>query len=140
MLHEADYAELNARQAAQLEQDLLKYDFSGADNYQREAIKTLQAGAPLIYMAGQLMSEANEIFAPVNKRDHHGKPLDIAALKKEVGDVLWYSAAIANFFGWSLSEVMEENIIKLRARHGQQYNQSYYVPDNGKESEQQDAV
>lgn len=39
-----------------------------------------------------------------------------AAIKKELGDKLWYIAAIAKDLGWSLSEIAQANVFKTRDR------------------------
>lgn len=39
-----------------------------------------------------------------------------AAVKKELGDKLWYIAAIADFMGWKMSEIAQANVFKTRDR------------------------
>lgn len=39
------------------------------------------------------------------------------ALKEELGDCLWYCAELAAGMNWTLEEVAELNIIKLKARY-----------------------
>ena len=39
-----------------------------------------------------------------------------AAIKKELGDVMWMVAGIADEFGWSLEDVCRENLSKLADR------------------------
>ena len=41
---------------------------------------------------------------------------DADEVKKELGDVLWYLANLANDLGYSLSEIAENNIEKLESR------------------------
>lgn len=60
--------------------------------------------------------EAGEVADIVKKVVGHGHPLDRAALVKELGDVLWYVAAIAHVLGSDLDEVAAANIAKLRKR------------------------
>ena len=38
------------------------------------------------------------------------------ALRKEIGDVCWFVAEICTMYGWSLGDVMQENIDKLTER------------------------
>ena len=42
---------------------------------------------------------------------------DRESVTKELGDVLWYVAAIARYLGVDLSEVAEGNINKLESRY-----------------------
>jgi NTP pyrophosphatase (non-canonical NTP hydrolase) len=43
--------------------------------------------------------------------------LDYAHIRKELGDILWFVAAIAEDHGMSLASVAEGNITKLSSRH-----------------------
>lgn len=65
-----------------------------------------------------LAGESGEVIELVKKHLYHGKPLDEARVKEEVGGVLWYVAALLNQLGLSLGEVMGYNIAQLEARHG----------------------
>jgi len=80
----------------------------------------------IAYAALGLAGEAGEVAEKVKKlirdADQHrnvdGTLTDEFkdALRKELGDVLWYLAAVATEAGLSLSEVAEANIAKLRSR------------------------
>ena len=37
-------------------------------------------------------------------------------VRENIGDTLWYLAMLCNLEGWKLSDIMEENIAKLKAR------------------------
>jgi NTP pyrophosphatase (non-canonical NTP hydrolase) len=39
-------------------------------------------------------------------------------LKLELGDVLWHLTELAREYNWTLEDLMESNIDKLRGRHG----------------------
>src|SRR5688572_18510360 len=91
-----DYQSLSAR-------------FAGYDDSRRWALK--------------LCAEAGEVAQWVERDEWHwdvlGRPPgDPEELKLELGDVLWYLAALARNRGMSLSEVAEANIAKLERRHG----------------------
>ncbi len=38
-------------------------------------------------------------------------------IKENLGDTLWYTAMICNFFDWNLEDVLNENIEKLKKRY-----------------------
>lgn len=61
--------------------------------------------------------EAGEVADYMKKVLHHGHALDIEKLTKELGDVCWYVAVLANEAGIKFSTVLEENEKKLRARY-----------------------
>ena len=71
---------------------------------------------PVIGLAG----ETGEIAEKVKKilRDKGGRfnAEDIEGLKKEIGDVLWYLAALATELGLSFEEVAYENLQKIEER------------------------
>lgn len=93
------------------------------DEYQQEAIRTArayldpQAGA-LVAALG-LNTEAGEAGELVKKWIGHSHTIETDKLKKELGDVLWYMATLANHYGINLSEVARANVEKLRARYPQ---------------------
>ena len=74
----------------------------------------------LMYLAGKLNGEAGEIAEYVFKafRDDKGVISEErkAALAKELGDVQWYIARIADTLGFKLSDIMAMNIDKLKDR------------------------
>ncbi|MBO6247713.1 MAG: nucleoside triphosphate pyrophosphohydrolase family protein [Bacteroidales bacterium] len=45
-----------------------------------------------------------------------GADEQLAAIKKELGDVMWMVAGLADEFGWSLEDVCRENLRKLADR------------------------
>jgi NTP pyrophosphatase (non-canonical NTP hydrolase) len=42
-------------------------------------------------------------------------------MKKELGDVLWYLSALCTKFGFTMEEVMQTNVDKLKARFPEGY-------------------
>ena len=93
------------------------------DNYQKSAKKTAiypNKGNNLVYPTIGLSGETGELANKVKKviRDHDGvitkeMKLDIS---KELGDVLWYVAALAWELGLPLSSIAKENLKKLSSR------------------------
>jgi NTP pyrophosphatase (non-canonical NTP hydrolase) len=74
----------------------------------------------VMYPALGLAAEAGEVANKVKKiyRDKNGalNPQDAKEIAHEVGDVLWYLAALARDLGYELSEIAEMNITKLEDR------------------------
>lgn len=75
----------------------------------------------VLYPALKLAGEAGEVAEKVGKRlrDHGGAfddPEWKESMKKELGDVLWYIAALADDLGYTLEEVAEANLTKLASR------------------------
>ena len=115
------------------------------DEYQQRAMATCtESSANFMYGLAGLNAEVGEINDKVAKairkeivviRDNNVGP-DINAydgalpndayrefhdgMKKELGDVMWFCAHIANQFGWTLEEVAQLNLDKLadRAKRG----------------------
>lgn len=90
--------------------------------YQDKAIATAiyGEGSKIIYPTLGLTGEAGEVADKVKKvlRDNSGefseeKRFEIA---KELGDVLWYCAALARDLGYSLDLIAQLNIDKLQSR------------------------
>jgi len=90
--------------------------------YQEAAVVTAVygAGMAISYPTLGLCGEAGEVANKVKKvfRDDGGIVTEEkrSALKGELGDCLWYLAALARDLGLSLEEAAAENIAKLRSR------------------------
>jgi len=101
------------------------------DTYQKKAYST--AAYPrhfaFEYLALQLAAEAGEVSGKIGKliRKGYNVPDHLKgqgainieareALKHELGDVLWYVAAMAKELNISLSEIAESNLEKLASR------------------------
>ena len=102
-----------------------------ADEYQSQAARTLIAGPDAEYSPADIMlvwnalgltGEAGEVADLIKKAVFHRHPFDREALIKELGDVLWYVAALCSKLDTPLSEVMERNIAKLKKRYPQGYS------------------
>mgnify|MGYP003149561134 FL=1 len=92
------------------------------DEYQKEAKKTAiyPKSAGVMYPALGLTGEAGEVANKVKKivRDGHANsPPDWREqISHELGDVLWYCAALASDLGLSLGRIATENANKLSGR------------------------
>jgi NTP pyrophosphatase (non-canonical NTP hydrolase) len=78
--------------------------------------KNLNAQECLTLALG-LSGEAGEVGEVIKKHHGHGIPLDPSKLAAELGDVLWYLAAIATAYEIDLNAVARGNIWKLRQRY-----------------------
>lgn len=86
------------------------------------AVKTAVygAGSTIIYPALGLANEAGEVLGKIKKvlRDSNGEYTDAhkQAIGAEIGDTLWYMAALCRDLGINLGDVAEANIAKLLDR------------------------
>ena len=92
------------------------------ETYQNAARKTALYASDyrVTYPALGLASEAGEVAGKVKKvlRDRGGDfgEEQIAAIKDELGDVLWYIATLAADLGIALDDIAAGNVEKLRSR------------------------
>jgi NTP pyrophosphatase (non-canonical NTP hydrolase) len=94
------------------------------DEYQKEALVTaVWSGDDMRDLAHWVLGvtgEAGEVAEKVKKiiRDYDGQVSDDAKkeLIKEMGDVMWYLAVLAEHLGYKFEEVGQVNIKKLRDR------------------------
>ena len=97
------------------------YDLS-MDAYQSRAMDTaiFPKENATSYLALKLCGESGEVAEHIGKsiRDDAGEitPARRDALKKELGDVLWYVANLAHELGFSLENVANANLHKLSDR------------------------
>lgn len=85
-------------------------------NVVREDTEGLDLGGVLNGCLG-LAGESGEVLDMVKKWVFHEKDLDKDHLKKELGDVMWYVAMLCESFGFSLDEILQMNVDKLKARY-----------------------
>lgn len=93
------------------------------DDYQRLALRT---AAPrdrkneLLHLVLGLVGESGEIAEKFKKwirdQDSDVSLIDRDDLAKELGDVMWYVAVLADYFDIPLDRVAEGNIAKLASR------------------------
>lgn len=85
--------------------------------YQAVSARTLSENTPLSYLTIKLAGETGEVCELIGKSLRRGNELDLCEVEEELGDVLWYLAAIATHLGLNLEGVAEWNIKKLEGRH-----------------------
>lgn len=96
----------------------LEYIENGFDDYQEAASKTAiyPAEVKVMYPTLGLAGEVGELCNKIKKHYRDGTPLDREDLAKELGDVVWYIAALASDLGVSLGYVATQNLKKLADR------------------------
>lgn len=104
-------------------------------DYQNYAAKTMvnkpvepltDEEAMLVWNALGLAGESGEVADLIKKVAFHRHTLDREEVIKELGDVLWYAAAIATTLGISLDGIMHTNLSKLKER----YPEGFTVEDS----------
>lgn len=88
------------------------------DEYQFKCKLTRLVTADTNYCFLNLAGEVGEVLSIEAKirRDGGAHVTYKEALKKELGDVLWHVAMIADDLGYSLSDIAQTNIDKLASR------------------------
>jgi NTP pyrophosphatase (non-canonical NTP hydrolase) len=83
----------------------------------KEAMQDIKDPGGLLNGCLGLSGETGEVVDAIKKVLFHGKERNDQEIKKELGDVLWYVALIAESLGYSMDEIMEQNIDKLKKRY-----------------------
>jgi NTP pyrophosphatase (non-canonical NTP hydrolase) len=101
------------------------------NKYQSEAMTTCTASSHnLVYMLNGLTAEVGEVNDKVAKAvrkelitiNNNQMELNdpcfelIDGLRKEIGDVLWFVAGLCDTLDWSLEQIAQENLAKLKSR------------------------
>jgi NTP pyrophosphatase (non-canonical NTP hydrolase) len=92
------------------------------EDYQTQASKTAiyNDADVIIYPALGLLSEAGEVAGKIKKvlRDNNGHfdPVQRQNIADEVGDVLWYIAALCTDLGIGMENIAQSNLNKLNSR------------------------
>lgn len=63
-----------------------------------------------------LAGEVGDVAGCIKKTFAHDNDQRIG-IRENIGDMMWYTAMICNFFDWDLQDVLEENIKKLAKRY-----------------------
>ncbi len=71
---------------------------------------------PALGLAGETGETCEKLKKAIRDDGGHVGPARLADLSKELGDVLWYLAALCTELGLDLQEVAEANLAKLAAR------------------------
>ena len=89
-------------------------------SYWVEGKVTTEGNTRLVENALGLVGEAGEVAEKVKKYLRDDAKVNQKEIIKELGDVLFYTTALANYFYSNLNEVMQTNMDKLndRAKRG----------------------
>ena len=104
------------------------------DEYQTLAMATSKQDitmAQTVDMCALGLGEAGEVQNLVKKWLYHGHTLDIRKVLDELGDVLWYTAVMADALGFDLSYVASQNIEKLKKRYPQGFSNASSINRQG---------
>jgi NTP pyrophosphatase (non-canonical NTP hydrolase) len=92
--------------------------FNGYQSRAKSTARTnVELEQPLAIWALGLTGEAGEVADIIKKVLGHGHPLNREKIAEELGDVLWYVAVLANELDYSLSDIANRNIEKLKRRY-----------------------
>jgi NTP pyrophosphatase (non-canonical NTP hydrolase) len=68
-----------------------------------------------------IAGEAGDVASCIKKTFAHDNDQK-AGIRENIGDSLWYSAMICNFFGWQMEDILRENLEKLKKRYPQGFS------------------
>lgn len=90
-----------------------------ATEYQKLAYRTVANKENKVAMEYHalhgMVGEIGELHS-IYQKGYQGHEFDEQHAKKELGDLLWFIAEYCTAMGWDLSDVMQLNIDKLKAR------------------------
>ena len=78
--------------------------------------KTLWQNQQAYHALHGMASEIGELHG-LYQKSYQGHELRASHLKKELGDLLWFIAEYCTAMGWTLEDVAQTNIDKLKARY-----------------------
>ncbi len=71
----------------------------------------------ILHAAVGISGEAGELLDAVKKHWAYGKPLDMANVREELGDIMFYVTAMLNILELDGEEIVWQNVEKLEARY-----------------------
>lgn len=99
--------------------DFKEYQSGVVRTWRSDPIELTPWQVKVLFCETGLSGETGELSENIKKGIFHGLPelLDREKVKKELGDILWYTTAMADTFGLTLEEIAEANNKKLAARY-----------------------
>lgn len=96
------------------------------NEYQKAAARTINKTLwrnQIVYHALHgMVSEIGELHG-LYQKSYQGHDIDTAHEKKELGDLLWFIAEYCTAMGWTLEDVAQLNIDKLKARYPEGFSE-----------------
>lgn len=95
--------------------------------YQQKAMRTNGCSSfrdSLLSGGLGITGESGEVADYIKKVVFHGHDLEKDVLAKEIGDVLWYCALLAEAVDMNLDTIAEMNIEKLKKRYPSGFNKA----------------
>ena len=86
--------------------------------------KALTAAQMEMHALHGMSGEIGEIHSLYQKQYQGHQLLDAQHLQKELGDLLWFIAEFCTSAGWTLDEIAEMNIAKLKARYPEGFEET----------------
>lgn len=91
-----------------------------ANEYQKLAERTIDWELGMLEIERHAMygmvGEIGELHS-IYQKGYQGHFIEEEHLKKELGDLLWFIAEYCTAMGWTLEDVMQTNIDKLKKRY-----------------------
>jgi len=103
-----------------------------AVEFQKETTRTCKEKAAftispelldMLHTAMGLETEAGEFTDQLKKHIFYGKELDMVNLQEEIGDILWYIGMFCERLGFSMEQIMAQNIAKLKVRYPDKFTE-----------------
>lgn len=91
-----------------------------ANDYQKAALRTASTLEPKDLVLNGVLGlngEAGEVADHIKKHLFQGHELNKEHLAKELGDICWYIAIMAEGLGYDLESIMQMNVNKLMKRY-----------------------
>lgn len=101
-----------------------------ADKYQDYAIRTLPQEVEHkdnVMTCALGLGESGEVQNVIKKEYFHGHAIDKQKIVDEIGDMLWYAAALCHLYNLRLSDVLDHNLQKLQRRYPQGFSKERSV-------------
>ena len=101
---------------------LSEYQKLAARTINEKLTKSQQAKHALFGMPAEV-GEITGLF----QKEMQGHALDLEAVQKEIGDVLWMIAELCTAYEWDLGNIAQMNIDKLRKRYPDGFDEEHSV-------------